>query len=254
MMNLTQLPKLSELSIDTFWAIRTVSVTKEAVTLGTLDRQIHESYSDVLNYLERKTILITLSEEYSRTDSNTAIFYLFSNALMLHTIIFLRDQTRGIPILYLLCSRMRNVLESLDMRSLQFQYPEMMLWILVIGGLGAAKRDDRQWYAAHLADACNASGLKGGDELAVALRDFMWIEMYRAPVFAVFWQEVARSQGVRRGYGTRKLKDSIAMCLFNNYHESDDVDPPGSSPESTPSPAFIENADTQISRSLSGSQ
>ncbi|EPE28136.1 hypothetical protein GLAREA_04927 [Glarea lozoyensis ATCC 20868] len=218
--NLTNLTVLSEEMIDTYWTIRTVSLIKEAVTVGNLDRQIHESYSDVLNYLERKTLLITLSENYSEKDFSTAILYLFSNALTLHIIMFLRDQTCGVPILLLVCTRIRNCLERLDIRTLEFQYPEMMLWILMIGGLATSKTADRQWFAKHLADACDASGLKGGDELAVALRDLLWLELYRTPVFSSFWHEVARAQGVESGYKTTKLRDSIEMCLFN-YQDSD---------------------------------
>jgi hypothetical protein len=233
--NLTKLTILSEEIIDTYWDIRTVSLIKEAVTMGNLDRKIHESYSDVLNYLERKTLLITLSKEYSKDNFTTAIFYLFSNALTLHTIIFLRDQTRGIPILLLVCTRIRNCLENLDIRALQFQYPEMMLWILLMGGVAASNTDDRKWFARHLADACDASGFKGGDELTAALRDFFWIELYRTPVFSKFWREVAKAQGVKRGYNTTKLRDSIEMYVFNDYHDSDEFDSLELSTDSIPS-------------------
>jgi hypothetical protein len=237
LINLTCLAALSKETIDVYWIVRTVSLTKQAVTMGLLKREIHESYSDVLNYLERRTLLITLSKEYSHTDSATSVFYLFSNALTLHIIMFLRDQTRGIPMLTLLCTRIRHCLEQLDLQILQFQYPEMMLWILIMGGIGTADKDTRIWYAKHLADACNASGLRGGDELAIALQDFLWIELYRTPVTSQFWRDVAKAQGVRHKYETQRLKDSIAVIPFNNrFFDAEDCEPPELSPNNTFSP------------------
>jgi hypothetical protein len=222
--NLTGLKVPTEEIMDTYWGIRTISLKKEEVTASyqsrRLDRQIHDSYNDVTNFLERKTLLIILSRKSTRSDPVTSIFYLFSSALFLNISMFLRDQTRGLPILLLLCKRIRHCLEKLDVHFLQFQYPELMLWILVMGGVGASKTGDRQWFAKHLADACNVSGLRGGDELAVALSDFLWLELYRTPTFSGFWMEVAKAQGVdREKWRTRKLNDGVGMCYFNNFSE-----------------------------------
>jgi hypothetical protein len=210
--------------MDTYWAIRTISLKKEEVTTPyqsrRIDRQIHESYNDVTNFLERRTLLIILSKEHSRSDPSTSIFYLFSSALFLNISIFLRDQTRGLPILLLLCTRIRHCLEKLDMHLLQFQYPELMLWILVMGGVGASKTGDRQWFAKHLADTCDVSGIRKGDELAVALENFLWLELYRTPTFSGFWKEVARQQGVdEEKWKTKQLNDSVGMRYFNKYEE-----------------------------------
>jgi hypothetical protein len=223
LINLTGLKALSEKIMDTFWEIRTMSMKKEEVTSRLLDWDAHESYNDMTNYLERKTLLIMLSKEQSRSSAATSIFYLFSSAMFLNISIFLRDQTRGIPILTLLSTRIRNCLEKNDIPLLQLQYPEMMLWIIVIGGLGTSKTGDRLWFAQHLADACSMLGLSGGDELGVALQDFIWLKLYRTPSFSDFWDEVARAQGVDESeFGTKMLNDSVVMCCFNRFLDVDD--------------------------------
>ncbi len=80
------------------------------------------------------------------------------------------------------------------------QYPEMMLWILMIAGIGGAGTPNQGWFAALLADACLASGLLARDEIAMGLKGFLWSNQYLGSVSLGFWDDVVRAQGAK-GWG-----------------------------------------------------
>jgi hypothetical protein len=95
------------------------------------------------------------------------------------------------------------------------QYPEMMLWVLIMGGLGGIGTPSRGWFANLVAEVCSVSGLRGGNEVAFTLAEFLWSELYRSPVTMGFWNDVAVAQGINEGYEVRRLTDHVAAATFN---------------------------------------
>jgi hypothetical protein len=49
----------------------------------------------------------------------------------------------------------------------------MILWILIIGGPGGIGIPSREWFANLGAEVCSASGLRGGNEVAFTLAEFL---------------------------------------------------------------------------------
>jgi hypothetical protein len=49
------------------------------------------------------------------------------------------------------------------------KYPEMFLWILIIGGLGAIKTESQWWFAQLVAKSCLATGIARTTEIAFFL-------------------------------------------------------------------------------------
>jgi len=216
LVNLTGLLDLSQETIEMYWGLQHLSKMKDESCYYRTDTSDIDSYSDTLEYLERQVVAIVQSEHLPFPNQNTSILHLFANAAILHIYIFMRDLPRGLPFRYLISDRIRNELECLDIKALLMPYPEMMLWILIMGGVGAIGASDKGWFARTLAESCQALGLRGGNEIAFTLSEFFWSELYRSPVNAPFWNDVAREQGMVGGYEVRRLTDHVSAHTFNS--------------------------------------
>lgn len=213
--NLTGLLQLSRDSVEVYWKLRNLSQVKdEACYYQPRDSDI-DSYSDTLEYLERQVVAILHSEDLTLSGQNTSILRLFATAFILHIYIFMRDLPRGLPFFYVLAGRLRDELEFLDIEALLVPYPEMLLWILIMGGVGAIGSSNKAWFAKVLAESCLALGIRGGNEIAFTLKEFFWSELYRSPVTAPFWNDVARAQGMTGGYEVYRLTDRVSAQTFN---------------------------------------
>lgn len=212
--NLTGFPELSTETIEVYWELQHLSKVKDEFCYQKEGTSDIDSYSDTLEYLERQIVAIIQSESLMLPKQETSILHLFSNAAILHIYIFMRDLPRGLPFRYLIADRIRCELEALDIQSLLTPYPEMLLWILIMGGVGAIGASNKAWFAKVFAESCQTLGLRGGNEIAFTLKEFFWSELYRSPVTAPFWSDVAKVQGVG-GYEVRRLTDHVSAQTFN---------------------------------------
>jgi hypothetical protein len=171
------------------------------------------TYTDKAERLERRVVKLIQSPA-SESLISSSIYTLFGNAALLHIYMFMRDIPRGVPFLNLLSNRIRKSLELEDLKKLEFQYPEMALWILMLGGLGGIGTENRAWFAGRLAGACQALGIRGSEELAFALKDLLWSELYLSPMTGGFWGDVGVIQGLEAGYVVRGLSDCMATAPF----------------------------------------
>jgi hypothetical protein len=160
-------------------------------------------------------VALLLSEVVRSGKPKLSIFKLFANAVIFHINMFMRDLPRGLPFYNLLSDRLRVNLEAVDLVYLHKEYPEMILWILLMGGLGSSGTPNRQWYANLFAEICISSGLRGGNAISHALAGFLWTELYRTPVTIGFWNDVARAQGIEGGYDVRTLTAHVSVAVFN---------------------------------------
>jgi hypothetical protein len=212
--HLTGLQDLSKETVKVYWGMRNLMGLKEAALH--LTRKVEfASWSDMVERLKRRVVALLQSEVVKSGDPKLSIFVLFGNAAIFHISMFMRDLPRGVPLYKLLSSRLRASIEAADLAYLHQQYPEMMLWILLIGGLGSTGTPNRGWYAGLLAQTCIALGLQGGNAIAYALTEFLWSELYRSPMTIGFWNDVARAQGTEGGYDVKMLTDHISVAVFN---------------------------------------
>lgn len=65
-----------------------------------------------------------------------------------------------------------------------------MLWILVIGGMGAINTDSQWWFAQLVAESCIATGIVKITEISLFLDEFFWTDLYLDKVLGGFWDEV----------------------------------------------------------------
>jgi hypothetical protein len=212
--HLTGFQDLSKETMKVYWGMRNLMALKE--TALRLTRKVEvTSWSDMVERLKRRVVALLQSEAVKSGNPKLSIFVLFGNAAIFHISMFMRDLPRGVPLYKLLSSRLRANIEAVDLAYLHKEYPEMMLWILLIGGLGSTGTPNRGWYAGLLAQACIALGLRGGNAIAYALTEFLWSELYRSPMTIGFWNDVARAQGMEGGYDVKMLTDHISVAVFN---------------------------------------
>jgi hypothetical protein len=215
--NLTGSRALSEETIDVYWELRNLSRLKEDAAIQLEEGEVIKNipFSDTVEYLEHRAVPLAQLEPISRPSQNLAIYILFGYASLVHMFIFMRDMSKDLPFCYLLSSRIRLVLEKVDSEKLRRQYPEMMLWILIVAGLSGSPSSERGWFAKCVADFCLELGLRGGNQVTSMLEVFMWSELYRSPVTQGFWAAVARAQGVEKGYEVRRLADRVSLSMYN---------------------------------------
>jgi len=84
-----------------------------------------------------------------------------------------------------------------------------------MGGLGGIGTSSLEWFANLVSEVCSVSGLRGGNEIAFTLAEFIWSELYRSPATMEFWNDVAVPQGIDRGYEVRRFTGHIVAATFN---------------------------------------
>ncbi|RDW75542.1 hypothetical protein BP6252_06684 [Coleophoma cylindrospora] len=214
--DLTALREESDEMIYIYWGIKNLFELKQIV-LAQRGRVEIVSYSAMLDRLQRGLVRLIQSKPLTPPFGNRdcSIFRLFGYAAIIHIYFFMRDFPRGIPFFHMLTSRVRQLLEISDVPKLQEHFPQMMLWIVMMGGLGGIRSPNSQWFATLVAGSCDELKLNGGNEVSSMLKDFLWSDLYRSPVTRGFWEEVATAQGRHGAYETIQLPDNVSMATFN---------------------------------------
>jgi hypothetical protein len=222
--NLTGRHDLSRTATEIFWELRTLSRLKEKAAYSLNEGEDLENipFTDTADCLERRMIpLIQLKPQPESNHKDLSIFKLFGYAAFIHIFIFVRDCSKDLPFSHLLSSRIRNLLGTPNKKQLETQYPEMMLWIYLMGGLSGSPSAERVWFAEQVAELGLELGISEGDQLASMLEGFLWSELYRSPVTRRFWDEVAKKQACD-GYEVRRLPDHVSFVAFNAPPDFDD--------------------------------
>lgn len=198
-LNLTGLQLLSQETIDIYRGLRHFTAVKDGLSVSR-DTSELGSLLDMTGQLERRLIKIVRSDDLDPPSHRTSIYKLFGNAALIHLVMFIRQAPTRLSLSNILSNRIRTLLETIDLGILQMQYPDMMLWILMIGGVGGVGTPNQVWFAKLLADACLAMGVQARTEIAFTLADFLWSDQYHGPVSIEFWNDVMAAQG-EKGWG-----------------------------------------------------
>lgn len=187
--NLTDMIFRSHEAMDIYKMLRHLANLKENVFKTT--PQSHSTVSSFLENacsLERR--LMKLIRPNSFDPENSVIYQLFGLAGLNYIILFIRPLLLRSQISKVLSVRLREVIKSIDIHVLHVQYQDMILWILVLGGLGAVGTSEQPYFANLLAQVCLASGICSKVEVSSILKDFLWTEQYFGPDYVEFWNEV----------------------------------------------------------------
>jgi hypothetical protein len=226
LVNLTGSKQLSQETISACWHLQSVSSLKELMSyqLPAAKREF-PNYNDSLERLERRAQKLIAAECSNDSGLDYSIYAVFGYAIAIHIYYFLRDVPRGAPLFHLMSSRIRERLEKVNLVMLQLQYPEMVLWILMMAGIGGIGSPNRRYFALLLADMCSDLGIRGGIEIAANMEEFFWSDIYRSPATISFWRDVASAQGMKEGYEVvRQLKDDLSVAHFLAPLETEQFD------------------------------
>ncbi len=178
-----------------------------------------DSYTDMVERLERQTVTIVQSDFLAQLEDNNAIFLLFGNAALIHIYLFMRDMPGGLPLAAKLSTRIFTILSFLSpptFQTLQAVFPELMLWVFIMAGIGGIKTPNREYFARLTAQSSRQLGVDDADQLAGYLGEWLWSQLYRAPVTSNFWSAVGVARGkVGTGWETRVVRGDNSMATFN---------------------------------------
>lgn len=205
--NSTGLLKLADETMDVYRIFRNLVAERHRAPSSQKMRITKDEfglYSDQLMY---RLINIIQYEVPRSPNKNPLIFKLFGYAALAHVSTFLCNPARRGSVLELMSTRIRESLEAIDIRRFQVAYPEMMLWIIMIGGLAATGLDAQGWFAELLSELCIAAGIKKKTELALFLSEFLWNDSYIGPLCKVFWDDFSAAQAKKTG---NEISDAFA--------------------------------------------
>jgi hypothetical protein len=191
--NLTGLTELSHKTIDVYWGLRNLTALKDLVFAAYEPPITLSEFNTYVGRLVSRLVRIVHQDVPSSSNQNALIFRLFGNAALAHVVMFMRETYMHHFFNELLSSRIRTNVEEIDMPSFQLQYPEMMLWILIMGGFGSIGTDNQWWFAKVVAEACLAQGIAHTNEIVFFLTEFFWTDLYQYPIYMEFWDDVTRA-------------------------------------------------------------
>jgi hypothetical protein len=199
--NLTNLSSLAEETISTHLAIRSLTTLKDTICFSTTPSngaQDFETSAHTIESLERRCLSIIQSSLLNLYSSShvQAIYPLFGNASLIHIMIFMRESPRRLPFARILSNRIRDCLDCIDINRAQIQYPELLIWVLIMGGLGGVGTDNQMWFAGLLARAAKAVGMVGVQDIEMVCREWLWTGLYVDEVSEGFWADFEVAQGM----------------------------------------------------------
>jgi hypothetical protein len=193
--NLTGLEELTEETMEVYRILRNLMAEKHKTKMA-ITKEEFESYADMLMHRLIHIVQYKVSEF---PNQNALIFGLFGHAALAHVTTFIGNPARRGSVLELMSTRIRASLEVIDVQSFQVAYPEMMLWIIMVGGLASTGTENQGWFAEFFSESCLAVGINRITELALFLSEFLWSDSYIGPVCKEFWDDFAAAH-------TRKLR------------------------------------------------
>jgi hypothetical protein len=215
--DLTGAQDLSHETIDILWEIRNLSRLKDedSVNPNSEENIGNIPYSDAVDCLDLRLLPLIQLKPVSGQRESQFIFKLFGYAAHAHIYLFLRESSKDLSFCHLLSKRLQTILQAINRERLEIHYPEMMIWVYIMGGLSGDPASEKSWFAKCLVDMCVQKSIYGVDQLSYLLEEFLWSELYRSPVTGRFWEKVSKYQNVEGGYEVRRLPDFISLIHFN---------------------------------------
>jgi hypothetical protein len=181
--NFTGQQKPSDLAARIFWGLRNLSVLKETanVTEGLSYESI--SFSDRVELIERETenllhdtLHITTPGSAPRKRSPILIVTLFAYATLIYINSLFRELVPSF-ITMVLAQRLEISMdiEDAELNILLGTFPELMLWILFLGG-GAARTKPKIWFAKTASKILRVQKLEEEKSITAASTSFLWPE------------------------------------------------------------------------------
>ncbi|KAE9378435.1 hypothetical protein N431DRAFT_366976 [Stipitochalara longipes BDJ] len=195
--NLTGLQDLSQQAVKVHAMLRHLIMDKEMAIAAqkiTADAEFDLFVSSSQYLLYQLIPLVQYNNSASPTPGrNTEIFRLLGLAGLAHIFVFTFKLPRSQMRIFI-STQIRASLETIDMCNFQFACPEMMLWIILVGGLASEGTAEEAWFIKTLAKSCCSVGIVGRVALSHFLSEFLWSDFYLGLAFKDFWYAVTVAQ------------------------------------------------------------
>jgi hypothetical protein len=189
--NLTRVPVISQEMIEVYLLFRHL-ITEKEIIASSHNLEIPETeFQSLQAYCTHLMYRLIALIQYNTPNVNSLVFRLFGNAAVAHILMFTYNTPPRTDTHVLMSTRIKACLELIDVQGFQTAYPELTLWVIMIGGLCSVGSEDELWFVQLLAQLCCASGIAGTAELALSLTEFLWSDFYLGPLFDEFWNEFA---------------------------------------------------------------
>lgn len=181
LVNFTGKQEPSELAAKILWGLRNLSILKETANIAESLSYDSISYSDRVELIERETEKLlhdTLQSNEPgcapKKPSPSLIFTLFAYASLIYINSVFRELVPSF-ITMVLAHRLElgMDLEDAELNILLGTFPELMLWILFIGG-GAARPKSKIWFAKTASKILRVQKLEEQAGITIASTSFLW--------------------------------------------------------------------------------
>jgi hypothetical protein len=195
---LTNLPHFGAELIDIYSVLRNLTGIKDVTTSFSEEapslKPDFSSRVTSIECLQRRVILLAQSNYLESPSPEMLVYRLFYNATLIHIIMFIRESPLRLRVCPILSARIQEDVQRANWHYFQSEFPQMMLWVILMGGLGGIGTVERQWFTNLLIDTCRASAIRGTGAIETALSEFLWSDLYRSPITTEFWDGVALAQ------------------------------------------------------------
>jgi hypothetical protein len=173
--------------VKEFYALELIIQSANLYNAAIMDRLM---YSDKVEAVERRTVILLQADKISSPGCNTAdetrqiaCVKAFAYAAIIHIYLVLHDLPTNLQMFGVVASRLRGVLETSEVHD---QLPDLYLWAMIMGEAAAASLQDKIWYAMKLENLCFTRGIHNKQTLRKALQGFVWSESYSESTWPSF--------------------------------------------------------------------
>jgi hypothetical protein len=148
---------LSNHVTNIYWRLRQLAAIINIVSSRDSPRLDEIFFSNKMDTIEREVIELMQSEFFKTSNPGTAFVKAFLDSAFTYIYMFLRDIPKVSPLFRLLTTRVQASLEDIDLRSASESFPDLLLWMLMVGDTSSP---GRVWFAHRLKELCVFQNLK----------------------------------------------------------------------------------------------
>lgn len=178
LLNFTDMQDLSDIAANVYWGLRNITELLEGFQAGS-ENEVLDVKDDDVQYSDRVEVLerATHTLWYNNTkDPSTLVFRLFGSATLIYIYTVLRELPPELRIMKLVALRMKDQMErATDLNVLLATFPELMLWILFLGGQ-VAETQRKPFFARQASKILIMKKIEAQDDILKASQNFLWPE------------------------------------------------------------------------------
>lgn len=197
LLKLVKSQKHTDTIMKLFLDLKSISNLMEEVPPDDIETMDEIVFSDQVEDVERRSVLLLQLDKYHLpVESWRASLYVkaLAYAALIHIYVVPHELPHNLNLMNVLSERLRVTLEKLDFEDFKVLLPTMLLWVLLMGGIGAVEAETQHWYGLRMAAICQGLGLYTDESVQHHLTHFLWSERYyNFQAFGV-WVELAMAR------------------------------------------------------------